>query len=949
MRPFLQEQHWVGYDLPTERSITPASPPLTIDRNYKAHSLHQFLSKASKPSSILKQPPHSQQAYLAQQEAIYYADQVSDSHIPLGLLEYTLHDDFHRDFNTSHSAAHVCRSSILQVKHDHDFHGVVGVSGEHLDELMMRNASFLQPQLDWSSSPGFNLMLTHGAPIRQLIHAGFGCYGLNSHILACTIGEVYHLQTIDPEGSRSLSFCPMLEPKGKWQLPNEILTMASFGPHHSSVTAVIMTRYGDLYSWSPHRGVLREQQINQFNPNCRLDRNSAVLEFSAHPRVLYLADESSTLSQVDLRSKGRHTKNTFSEQQTITVICQHRQFEHQYMVSAGENLWLMDNRYERQCLYSRHVGVSYHHIEFQAILNDSNGNGHGEEIDLFLCRSREHDSLHLHTLDSQSSKSSSSFQLSHWNSSQTLSDMNHMPQRWNTTAFPIVDSDLWCIGSTCILPTVDDIAILQQSLPEQWTEEMRQEAERYGRRRYDGIIVQQSAVGDIFAQRLKITRKPEDDQYDQNGVKKAGNTEMDVESIISSIESEHDGEVERVKVDDNDNLSLTESNSSESHPSNDDDDDQSTFAELPNGTLTKAYENYPQLPSIQMNLAGGSIGACPHNSLSFRQEMYLAFARPGGHKIDNRSWLRSYNPLLYQDSLAVCCYLRESSKLHPGMQLTNSLPFHDFASNTFPTSSKQYRLYLPEDSMQGCSVFLFFPQDMRRDWKEQLQLPPVYTLLQRGFEEINSDHDGESELQELLMHYCEYLAENGTDFPLTLWEVWHGLLHKYQRKVPLDLLRRSLQELIGAEGENLLPSRITSPVHGLFSAYSDGLFVEHRRRQKSRNSHRQPTSSSARDAGEAMDEEGNISSENYGCQCDKYQLWKRNGNLSRGCGRRDCILPHFLTYQLNEPHNVAGQTPVKNSQQSQLLMAAVKRTDVTPLTREAVLDRWDEMIDALFA
>jgi hypothetical protein len=370
-----------------------AFPPLCSDSSYKLLQCGIpyciFRNKGRHQYGLLRQvglPPTSQYHLneLAATETALCLESLTNSHIP----SYLLYGSLRRDASTpvyDDSARHVvtaCHDGLPLFVH---------VGGRNMDELFLRDTQHCFAGSELKSPPGFDLPLTQGAHIRELVGAGTTNWGSRSDLLVRTSAEVFHVCTLglnewmptsedyDCNNGRSYLTAPViLEPVRKWQLPEELCCLASTSSAQWS-TAAMLSASGNIYTWTPTDGVLRYapnsrvlpvQEAN--NPGDFKDFSRRV-ECSLHPQQLYLSSGDAVYT-LDLRSNSPaallYTLNRSTGTTTkVLSMAQHGTQTNLLMVSAKDSVQLVDTRFAKapltwQFVPGGHEQMSYEHTPY---------------------------------------------------------------------------------------------------------------------------------------------------------------------------------------------------------------------------------------------------------------------------------------------------------------------------------------------------------------------------------------------------------------------------------------------------------------------------------------------------------------------------------------------------------------------------------------------------------
>jgi hypothetical protein len=371
-----------------------AFPPLCSDPSYKLLQCGIpyciLRNKGRYQHGLLKQAglPSISQYHLnelAATETALCSESLTNSHIP----SYLLYGSLRRDAGTpvyDDSARHVvtaCHDGLPLFVH---------VGGRNTDELFLRDTQHCFAGSELKSPPGFDLPLTHGAHIRELVGAGTSNWGTRSDLLVRTSAEVFHVRTLglnewmptsedyDCKNEHGYLTAPViLEPVRKWQLPEELCCLASTSSAQWS-TAAMLSASGNVYTWTPTDGALRHSPNSRVLPVQDAANNSGAfkdfsrrVECSLHPQQLYLSS-GDAIYTLDLRSNSPAAWLFSLDRSTGTTtkvlsMKQHGTQPHLLMVSAKDTVQLVDTRFAKaplawQFVPSGHEQMSYEHTPY---------------------------------------------------------------------------------------------------------------------------------------------------------------------------------------------------------------------------------------------------------------------------------------------------------------------------------------------------------------------------------------------------------------------------------------------------------------------------------------------------------------------------------------------------------------------------------------------------------
>jgi hypothetical protein len=261
------------------------------------------------------------------------------------------------------------RRSILGFEHEYSSY-LLFTSGKHLDEIQVRNYSYLVPNYHFPTEPGYSLMVGNGSPIRQIMKTGQSHYHMNANFLACTIGEVFYLQSSSPQQENHTNYLaevPMIEPIAKWLLPYEIVTMST---HRSHQIATILCRDGCLYTWHNHYGIRKDSlPLLSLTSNLTNDHSwQTTLTMTHHPKIIYLS-ANHDLCTYDFRSQQLSSAITLDD--TIVSIQIHERSPNYYFVSTDQKLIMKDRRYATHNIHELSTKQPFHELTFKSLPSNS--------------------------------------------------------------------------------------------------------------------------------------------------------------------------------------------------------------------------------------------------------------------------------------------------------------------------------------------------------------------------------------------------------------------------------------------------------------------------------------------------------------------------------------------------------------------------------------------------
>jgi hypothetical protein len=410
--------------------LLPSSTAYAVTRNLSAHA--SLSDGGILPRIGVLPQTHQRLLHIkrAQTETLMYIDRIAEYGIPNELLNMSILDNLQRDVPSDHLKG--C-STLTTLRHCGETF-LAHSSGEKLDEVTLRSGVFLQSaHAGYEFEPGFTISVGNGARLREVHTVGTGNSGASSNLLVSTSAELFFLQTTNgpdysfesgkPNGSskdsydatrrrewyapdlhklgrlstvdairehhaQSLASCPILEARGKWQLPQEIIQVApsAIASPSSIASAVsqawVLTRHGGIYSWTPSYGVRLEMECiadhaplqhlhtsDEYDPVFR--RDTTFLAAMPHNKLAHVVHRN-MVATFDSRCRRLSPRKVFDAAHEcvnqISALQHHGRQVHEYFVSTDRAMFLMDMRYERTPLHrqltiqpSSHL--QYHHVE----------------------------------------------------------------------------------------------------------------------------------------------------------------------------------------------------------------------------------------------------------------------------------------------------------------------------------------------------------------------------------------------------------------------------------------------------------------------------------------------------------------------------------------------------------------------------------------------------------
>ena len=404
------------------RVLNAQSAPVNVFRNKERYCLDSFATSSSVG-------PNAIRADAWKGGALYAKDRLLEDHIP----SYLLHDHlvhahlFHQTqcfpVDTPDIALPYFRRSTLTSCHHEHRSLLVHAAGRYMDELIVRDTSFMRHQMVTSSSGisndhliqkegGFTLPLSRGTPVVEVMTTGVTACHSCASLLARTHSEVFYLRTVNIDDHIPIHYQGseggfsqhsqqgflnqpgieiMLEPLQKWQLPTEIASMSS------SITAwsyaAILGTNGKLFTWNPVGGLIQHSDEEMYAPS-RLATplhgrgtmesgqiNVGLVSCTLHPQVL-LMSFGTRLRLYDLRTRYTTTSSSSSSSMhhspsPITSIAPHPLDPHLLVVcDVRGSVSLMDQKYMNTHISQKTVPEPHNRLSC-VLLNSTAGGGGG--------------------------------------------------------------------------------------------------------------------------------------------------------------------------------------------------------------------------------------------------------------------------------------------------------------------------------------------------------------------------------------------------------------------------------------------------------------------------------------------------------------------------------------------------------------------------------------------
>jgi hypothetical protein len=284
-------------------------------------------------------------------QARYYTEYIKEKYVPFGLLENTLELDLKDNFQSSNKLEKL--ETVTSFSNTDDSY-LIYCSGKNMDELSIRNGSFLLPQYCYPCQPAFTVNIGKGATIRQVTTAGKTSFGTNVNILARTMYEIFYLQAVQLDeflDEYSIPSTCILETKTTHMLPEQIVDFCGSSSDWSH--AAVLTKSGKLFTWNPIQGIKPNSEAPLFRNE---NEPPYFLSNSLHPSVLYNTT-SHSLYSCDLRSRPETNSLIFSSSSAITALSGQSQHPYRYFISTDNHLLSMDSRCTKKNLLNWYENI----------------------------------------------------------------------------------------------------------------------------------------------------------------------------------------------------------------------------------------------------------------------------------------------------------------------------------------------------------------------------------------------------------------------------------------------------------------------------------------------------------------------------------------------------------------------------------------------------------------
>jgi hypothetical protein len=316
--------------------------------------------------------------------------------IPVRLLNDALRDEnYYRAPDILRQKVH---DTIISCHH-YDKSLVVHCGGKHMDTLIVRETRLCRPGLQ-SGVPGFTLPLGKGENLVQVVCASTSRWNACSHVLARTRNQLFHVRTVSlsdemPKTAKKYDVLGratvVLEPLQQWQFPHNIIDL-SVSPLSGACLAFITCKGGNVYSWSATEGVRHvlgggnptvlsgsgESHGDNNESSTDTDVDQAVKKSeetewlnvcaSMHPMMCYVTKRAN-LHGVDVRCTPLSMHQLFSDTSVLSSMCHHTSSPHYLFTCNSESrMSLLDVRYPKRYVFQKFIGETASSIKFQSTM-----------------------------------------------------------------------------------------------------------------------------------------------------------------------------------------------------------------------------------------------------------------------------------------------------------------------------------------------------------------------------------------------------------------------------------------------------------------------------------------------------------------------------------------------------------------------------------------------------
>ena len=319
--------------------------------------------------------------------------------------------------------------------------------------------------------------------IDKLVLAGTSTWNTVSHVLAsCSNNNLYHIRTYN-RNEKNNEKNNDVETVSKYQVAGDIcdITSACSTPW---VNSSILCSGGEIFTWSPSEGVLLKSITLPLTENKESYRKS--IESSLHPMLSYVSDRS-TIYLCDYRSNSASVLVNMRHAD-VTALAQLSNKSDNFLVAtSNKNLVLMDTRYVKHGLASKLLP------DVCTTIKCMSGDDHPDVYATFNAESRQ---IWMHHIDN------SLLGMSNHDDPSVRNSRLYWALLTGDSAAPACDTVKWSCNS---FPVVDRSSITHSL----WGVDLLPSpvsTNAEGARTYDALLVQQSAIGDVYIQKLRVDR-----------------------------------------------------------------------------------------------------------------------------------------------------------------------------------------------------------------------------------------------------------------------------------------------------------------------------------------------------------------------------------------------------------------------------------------------------------
>jgi hypothetical protein len=449
---------------------------------------------------------------------------------PVRLLNDALRDEnYHRAPDVLRQKVH---DTIISCHH-YDKSLVVHCGGKHMDTLIVRETRLCRPGLQ-SGVPGFTLPLGKGENLVQVVCASTSRWNASSHVLARTHNQLFHVRTVSlsdemPKTATKYDVLGratvVLEPLQQWQFPHDIIDL-SVSPLSGACLAFITCKGGNIYSWSATEGVKHvlgggiptvlggsggshgdDDESSADNDVDQAVKKSEETEWlnvcaSMHPMMCYVTKRAN-LHGVDVRCTPQSMHQLFSDTSVLSSMCHHTSSPHYLFTCNSESrMSLLDVRYPKRYVFQKFIGETASSIKFQStmemeLLDNQLHNTFKDPLNgVALTRRANARELLLHNVQvgvTNRSDLATRKGVSCLFSLTQPFEMSSSMINCDSSSFPIVDKNHEHVQSCGAVLVPMSIATCNESTSD---DQSRQDLS------FNAILLQQSSLGDVHAQRI---------------------------------------------------------------------------------------------------------------------------------------------------------------------------------------------------------------------------------------------------------------------------------------------------------------------------------------------------------------------------------------------------------------------------------------------------------------